>query len=220
LLRKPLAVASGGAGHLGVDRYGRDIYRTAEDSGYLALARWVYTSTTPAQPPMSMQPSGSGSGGTSGGGSGGTHPTTSGSGGSPPTGQPHSGDEDAGTERDAGSGEPATKPDSGMPAPDAGTPEPSNPYGACATASDCGAGARCIITANFPVDASVCAPACVETSDCPVPRGSYGAVLSCVTGYCQLDCTPVLFAPLLSCPSGMSCVAPLIGESYCHDDGS
>jgi hypothetical protein len=51
LLRKPLAVAAGGAGHLGVDAYGRDIYRTAEDSGFLAIARWVYAepSTQPAQ---------------------------------------------------------------------------------------------------------------------------------------------------------------------------
>jgi hypothetical protein len=51
LLRKPLAVAAGGAGHLGVDDYGRDVYRTAEDSGFLALARWVYTvPMTPATP--------------------------------------------------------------------------------------------------------------------------------------------------------------------------
>lgn len=42
LMRKPLAVAAGGAGHLGVDSYGRDVYRTTEDSGYLALARFVY----------------------------------------------------------------------------------------------------------------------------------------------------------------------------------
>jgi hypothetical protein len=43
LLRKPLAVEAGGAGHFGVDKYGRDVYRTAQDSGYLALARWVFT---------------------------------------------------------------------------------------------------------------------------------------------------------------------------------
>lgn len=43
LLRKPLAVAAGGAGHLGVDGYGRDIYRTQEDTGFLTIARWVYT---------------------------------------------------------------------------------------------------------------------------------------------------------------------------------
>src|SRR5690242_12284627 len=30
LLRKPLAVEAGGAGHFGVDRYGRDIYRTKQ----------------------------------------------------------------------------------------------------------------------------------------------------------------------------------------------
>ncbi len=46
LLRKPLAVAAGGSGHLGVDKHGRDIYRTAQDSGYLTIARWVYGTPT------------------------------------------------------------------------------------------------------------------------------------------------------------------------------
>lgn len=41
LLRKPLAVAAGGAGHLGVDKYGRDVYRTTEDEGYVVLRAWV-----------------------------------------------------------------------------------------------------------------------------------------------------------------------------------
>jgi len=42
----------------------------------------------------------------------------------------------------------------------------------------------------------------------------------CVTGYCKIDCTPVLFAALpSSCPTGMVCVAPLFGLSYCRDDG-
>ena len=41
LLRKPLAVAAGGAGHGGVDRYGRDVYRTVDDAGYAALSRFV-----------------------------------------------------------------------------------------------------------------------------------------------------------------------------------
>ena len=42
LLLKPLAIAAGGAGHEGVDKYGRDVYRTAQDTGYLVLARWVF----------------------------------------------------------------------------------------------------------------------------------------------------------------------------------
>ena len=42
LLRKPLAVEAGGAPHGGVDRFGRDIYRTANDEGYLAIARFVF----------------------------------------------------------------------------------------------------------------------------------------------------------------------------------
>jgi len=41
LLRKPLAVAAGGSGHEGVDPFGRNVYRTREDSGYLALEAWV-----------------------------------------------------------------------------------------------------------------------------------------------------------------------------------
>ena len=55
LLRKPLAVEAGGAGHRGTDRYGRDVYRTTNDDGYLALARWVFmipaAGTQPAQTP-------------------------------------------------------------------------------------------------------------------------------------------------------------------------
>jgi hypothetical protein len=55
LLRKPLAVEAGGAGHRGTDRYGRDVYRTSRDQGYLVLARWVFASQ-PAQMPATMMP--------------------------------------------------------------------------------------------------------------------------------------------------------------------
>ena len=50
LLRTPLAVVAGGAGHLGVDKYGRNVYRTAQDPGYLVIARWVM-SPPPAERP-------------------------------------------------------------------------------------------------------------------------------------------------------------------------
>ena len=53
LLRKPLAVEAGGAGHFGVDNYGRDVYRTKQDAGYVKLARWVL-SPPPAPPPGAM----------------------------------------------------------------------------------------------------------------------------------------------------------------------
>lgn len=53
LLRKPLAVAAGGSGHLGVDGYGRDIYRTPSDTGYVTIARWVL-SDPPAPRGMMM----------------------------------------------------------------------------------------------------------------------------------------------------------------------
>jgi hypothetical protein len=43
LLKKPLAVEAGGAGHLGVDKFGRNVYRTTASPGYLALVRWVYS---------------------------------------------------------------------------------------------------------------------------------------------------------------------------------
>jgi len=97
--------------------------------------------------------------------------------------------------------------------------EPENPYGPCANNGDCRMAAECTITPNFPADANVCAPRCTATSDCPVPAGMYDAVVTCVTGFCRLDCTPVVFQPLLSCPAGMVCVSPLFGSTWCHDDG-
>jgi hypothetical protein len=51
LLNKPLAVEAGGAGHLGVDKYGRNVYRTAQDAGYLVLARWVMSAPPPPPGP-------------------------------------------------------------------------------------------------------------------------------------------------------------------------
>jgi hypothetical protein len=42
LLRKPLAVERGGADHEGVDKYGRNVYRTPDEEGFSTLARWVY----------------------------------------------------------------------------------------------------------------------------------------------------------------------------------
>ena len=42
LLRKPLAVEAGGAGHLGVDQYGRNVYRTPDDEGFVTIQRWVF----------------------------------------------------------------------------------------------------------------------------------------------------------------------------------
>ena len=43
LLRKPLAVEAGGSGHEGVDKYGRNVYRTPDDEGYLQIAQWVFS---------------------------------------------------------------------------------------------------------------------------------------------------------------------------------
>jgi hypothetical protein len=55
LLRKPLAIAAGGAGHLGTDKHGRDVYRTVQDGGYRALAQWVLSA-----PPAAPAPAASG----------------------------------------------------------------------------------------------------------------------------------------------------------------
>jgi hypothetical protein len=101
---------------------------------------------------------------------------------------------------------------------DANVAPPSAAYRACMTDAECDPGSKCIVTAGAPT-ASVCAPACVNTVDCPVPEGTYEAKVNCVTGYCQLDCTPVLFAPLLTCPGGMTCVIAALGSALCHDDG-
>jgi hypothetical protein len=42
LLRKPLAPAVGGAGHLGTDTFGRDVFETMDDDDYLTIAKWVF----------------------------------------------------------------------------------------------------------------------------------------------------------------------------------
>jgi hypothetical protein len=41
LLRKPLEIDRGGAAHMGVDQYGRDVYASREDPSYVALLQWA-----------------------------------------------------------------------------------------------------------------------------------------------------------------------------------
>jgi hypothetical protein len=50
LLRKPLEVSAGGAGHKGADTFGRNVYRSKNDPGYQALATWALSenAATPA----------------------------------------------------------------------------------------------------------------------------------------------------------------------------
>lgn len=51
LLEKPLAVSAGGTGHEGVDEFGRNVYQTPSEPGYVALTRWVVgLSTGTARP--------------------------------------------------------------------------------------------------------------------------------------------------------------------------
>lgn len=78
LLRKPLQLEEGGAGHGGVDRFGRNVY-SGRDGGWLVLHDWLYPDggTTGAG-------GGGGSGGQGGGDTGGSG-GTGGQGGSGPT---------------------------------------------------------------------------------------------------------------------------------------
>jgi hypothetical protein len=43
LLRKALDAQAGGTGHLGLDKFGRNVYRSGDSPGYVALAKWVYS---------------------------------------------------------------------------------------------------------------------------------------------------------------------------------
>jgi hypothetical protein len=42
LLRKPLAPGLGGAGHLGTDSFGRNVFESMSDPDYVILAKWVF----------------------------------------------------------------------------------------------------------------------------------------------------------------------------------
>jgi len=44
LLTKPLEAKAGGVGHKGVDHFGRNVYRSAQDPSYLMLLQWAQTS--------------------------------------------------------------------------------------------------------------------------------------------------------------------------------
>jgi hypothetical protein len=231
LLRKPLAVEAGGAGHLGVDKYGRDVYRTKRDAGYIALARWVL------EPDDAGGSGAGGAGGRSGAGGAGGRPGTGGAGGrsgaggaggSSGSGAIDGGMLDGSVEpgMDAGAGSGGVGGSAGVGGEggeggiggEGGAPS-DDPYRACTVPADCDPGDQCLVTASFPANATVCEPSCVDVGECPVPDGSYEAVLSCVQGGCRLDCTPVLFGALLTCPAGMTCIAPLFGAAYCHADG-
>jgi hypothetical protein len=53
--------------------------------------------------------------------------------------------------------------------------------------------------------------------DCPLPEGSgFTAMLMCVSGRCQLDCTTSVFATAATCPTAMTCSAKGL-SSYCYD---
>jgi len=190
------------------------VWRACDCSGAIGLPN-----------PITNEPATSGTGGTTTtGGTGGTT-TTGGTGVSP--------DDDGGVDPSGGTGGiGATGGTGGIGAtggtggvmPTGGTggaagtePMPMPPYRACMVDADCDSGA-CVVTPGF-TTLSVCAPACIDVGDCPVPEGTYEATPVCESGYCKIDCTAAFLQPLLTCPTGMTCVVPLGGISHCHDDG-
>lgn len=56
ILRKPLAVNSGGTGHEGADELGRNVYQTKLEPGYAAIERWVLGTATTPPPTATTQP--------------------------------------------------------------------------------------------------------------------------------------------------------------------
>ncbi len=100
--------------------------------------------------------------------------------------------------------------------------DPLLAYRACTTAAECDPEAQCVQTpVLFSPTFTVCAPKCLNDTDCPVPSGSYTANVACVTGYCKLDCTPApVTDPLRTCPTGTACIVTTWGQAAsCHDDG-
>jgi hypothetical protein len=93
-------------------------------------------------------------------------------------------------------------------------------YKRCTMANECSPNATCESTSD-PDDPLMmlqsCAPACADPSTCPVPEGSYTAMLVCVEGHCRLDCNGALLEPDLTCPAGMRCApSGLLEPSYCY----
>ena len=152
----------------------------------------------------------SGASGTDAAGTGGTGAGTGGVAGTrAPT------DEDSGV-ADAGMSDGSVMVDSGPMV------DPLLAYRACTSAADCDPDAQCVQTpVLFSPTFTVCAPKCLDTTDCPVPAGSYTANVACVTGHCVLDCTPApVTDPLRTCPTGTTCIVTVWGQAAsCHDDG-
>ena len=49
------AEPAGGSGQVGVDGYGRDVYRTKQDHGYRVIRRWVYSLQTEMEQAQQQQ---------------------------------------------------------------------------------------------------------------------------------------------------------------------
>jgi hypothetical protein len=91
---------------------------------------------------------------------------------------------------------------------DGGTPPAIvDGYTSCTDASECKpAGSGCLMDATGLLG-SACQPKCNGKSDCPVPAGSYTAIVTCNDeNLCVLDCSPTgSDVTPRSCPSGLDC---------------
>ncbi len=169
----------------------------------------------------------SGEGGSSGeSGRGGTGGASGASGAAGSTSPIDGGDDDAGTEPGAGGvggiggiggagGQGGGGGQGGAPA------SMSAAYRGCMNASDCDTGASCeMAPALLEEPLRVCARACGDNSDCPLPEGAYEADVMCVEGRCRIDCTSEFPLVQQTCPTGMTCIAEVPGlAEYCYDDG-
>ena len=160
--------------------------------------------------------SGTGAGGSSSGGSGGSKPPDS----DEDAGAEPISDAAAGTGGMSGGGSGGSAGSAGSAGASGSAAPASAAYKACTTASDCGgAGASCE-SGTDPDDpfaeVQACAPACTDMSECPVPEGSYEAMIVCVDEHCRLDCSADLLQEPLTCPASMRCASTgALGPSYC-----
>jgi hypothetical protein len=150
-------------------------------------------------------------------GTGGTGP--SGTGGTMQPGMPmdmSGGDDDAGSDPNpmsAGTGGTGGSQDAGGGSGGMGGGTDSGPppvtvdaYTTCTDASECEpVGSECLTDATGLLG-SACQPACKNKNECPMPAGSYTAVVACTDGLCVLDCSPSGsdLTPR-SCPTGLEC---------------
>jgi hypothetical protein len=100
---------------------------------------------------------------------------------------------------------------------DAGTPPDSvAAYGSCAQDGDCMPAGSACLTDPSGLLGSACQPPCKAKKDCPVPPGSYSAVVTCTADkLCVLDCSPGSDLTPGTCPGNLGCMALIDGTFAC-----